>query len=45
MIPQCATRWVKLFTEWAKTVKPDGNCGMNHYPYEKLVCGLVDMQL
>jgi uncharacterized protein len=36
---------VKLFTEWAKTVKADGNCGMNHYPYEKLVCGLVDMQL
>jgi DUF1680 family protein len=36
---------VRLFTEWAKTVKPDGNCGMNHYPFEKLVCGLVDMQL
>src|SRR5690349_6700095 len=36
---------VRLFTEWAKTVKPDGNCGMMHYPFEKLVCGLVDIQL
>jgi hypothetical protein len=34
-----------LFTEWTKTVKPDGDCGMRHYPFEKLVCGLVDMQL
>jgi DUF1680 family protein len=36
---------IRLFTEWSKTVKPDGNCGMTHYPFEKLVCGLVDMQL
>jgi uncharacterized protein len=36
---------IRLYTEWAKTVKPDGNCGMMHYPFEKLVCGLVDMQL
>src|SRR5215475_5356061 len=36
---------IRLFAEWAKTVKPDGNCGMMHYPFEKLVCGLVDMQL
>lgn len=36
---------VLLFTEWAKTVKPDGNCGMGHYPFEKLVGGLVDLQL
>lgn len=36
---------IYLFTEWAKTVKPDGNCGMGHYPFEKLVGGLVDMQL
>lgn len=36
---------VRLFTEWAKTVGPDGNCGMTHYPFEKLVCGLVDLQL
>ena len=34
-----------LFTEWSKTVRPDGNCGMGHYPFEKLICGLVDMQL
>ncbi len=34
-----------LFTEWARTVKPDGDCGMRHYPFEKLICGLVDMQL
>jgi DUF1680 family protein len=36
---------IRLFSEWSKTVKPDGNCGMMHYPFEKLVCGLVDMQL
>ena len=36
---------IRLFTEWSKTVKPDGNCGMMHYPFEKLVGGLVDMQL
>jgi DUF1680 family protein len=34
---------VYLMTEWAKTIKSDGNCGMQHYPFEKLVCGLVDM--
>ena len=36
---------VTLFTEWARTVKPDGDCGMLHYPFDKLVCGLVDLQL
>ncbi len=36
---------VRLFTEWSKTVGADGDCGMTHYPYEKLVGGLVDMQL
>ncbi len=36
---------IGLFTEWAKTVKPDGDCGMRHYPYEKLVCGLVDLKV
>lgn len=35
---------VALFAEWAKTVPADGNCGMSHYPYDKLVCGLVDLQ-
>ena len=34
-----------LLTEFAKTVKPDGNCGMRHYAWEKLCCGLVDMHL
>jgi DUF1680 family protein len=36
---------VRLFTEWAKTVKPDGDCGMGHYAFEKLVCGLVDLKV
>lgn len=35
----------RLLTGWAKTVKPDGDCRMNHYPFEKLVCGLVDMHV
>lgn len=26
-------------------MKPDGDCGMGHYPYDKMVCGLVDLQL
>ena len=33
----------KLMSEYAKTVKPDGECGLRHYSYDKLVCGLVDM--
>jgi uncharacterized protein len=33
-----------LLTEWAKTVKSDGDCRMRHYSYDKMVCGLVDMQ-
>src|SRR5262245_14121027 len=36
---------IRLFTEWSKTVGADGNPNMRHYPFEKLVCGLVDMQL
>jgi DUF1680 family protein len=36
---------VRLMSEWAKTVKPDGDCGLRHYPFDKMVCGLVDMQL
>jgi uncharacterized protein len=35
----------RLLSGWAKTVKPDGSCTMDHYPYDKLVCGLVDMHL
>ncbi|HEY4329980.1 MAG TPA: beta-L-arabinofuranosidase domain-containing protein [Phycisphaerae bacterium] len=34
---------VKLMTEWAKTLPADGNSGMNHYAWDKLVCGLIDM--
>jgi DUF1680 family protein len=34
----------RLMTEWAKTVKPDGDCRMRHYAFDKLVCGLVDMR-
>ena len=36
---------VYLMSEWAKTVGPDGDCRMRHYAYEKLVCGLVDLQV
>jgi hypothetical protein len=36
---------VRLVTEFAKTVKPDGDCGMRHYAFDKLVCGLVDLKL
>ncbi len=34
---------VRLMTEWARTVPADGDCRMGPYPFEKLVCGLVDM--
>jgi DUF1680 family protein len=34
-----------LLAEWAKTLKPNGDSGMGHYTYDKLVCGLVDMHL
>ena len=33
-----------LIAEWAKTIKPNGDCGMDLYAYEKLLCGLVDLQ-
>jgi uncharacterized protein len=35
----------ELISEWAKTIKADGNCSMDLYAYEKLVCGLVDQHL
>jgi uncharacterized protein len=35
---------IALFTQSAKTVGPDGNCRMGHYPLEKLVGGLVDLK-
>ncbi|HUJ31290.1 MAG TPA: beta-L-arabinofuranosidase domain-containing protein [Candidatus Acidoferrum sp.] len=41
---QLRDKAVYLTSEFSKTVGPDGNCRMRHYPYEKLVCGLVDMQ-
>jgi hypothetical protein len=34
---------ITLYTEWAKTVGADGNARMDHYPFDKLVCGLVDL--
>jgi hypothetical protein len=36
---------VLLAHEWAKAVGADGNSRMGHYPFEKLVCGLVDLKL
>jgi DUF1680 family protein len=33
-----------LLREWGKTLKPDGDCGMGHYHFDKIVCGLVDMR-
>ena len=35
---------VRLFEGWAATVPPDGNCGMGHYAFDKLVGGLVDLK-
>ena len=35
----------RLFTEWSKTVPADGNCRMSHYAFEKLVCGLLDLEM
>lgn len=34
-----------LLAEWGRTVKPDGNCGMDLYAYDKLLCGLVDLKV
>ena len=34
-----------LLTEFAKTVSANGDCRMGHYPFEKVVCGLLDMHL
>jgi hypothetical protein len=35
---------VDLMTAWAKTIRPNGDARMRHYPFDKLVCGLVDMK-
>ncbi|MDE3166854.1 MAG: glycoside hydrolase family 127 protein, partial [Acidobacteriota bacterium] len=34
-----------LLAEWARTLPPDGNCGMDLYAYDKLLCGLVDLKI
>lgn len=34
-----------LITEWARTLGPDGDCRMDLYTYDKLVCGLLDQHL
>lgn len=36
---------IRLFAGWAATIKSDGDCHMRHYPFDKLVCGLVDLKL
>jgi DUF1680 family protein len=36
---------VKLAAGWARTIKADGDSGMRHYPFDKAVCGLVDLHL
>jgi DUF1680 family protein len=36
---------ILLADEWAKTVPASGDCRMRHYPFEKLIGGLVDMKL
>jgi hypothetical protein len=36
---------IDLFGGWASTVKPNGDCGMDHYAFDKLICGLVDLEL
>jgi DUF1680 family protein len=42
--PAIRDKAVTLFTEWAKTLPADGNSRMGHYPFEKLVGGLVDLK-
>ena len=37
------TMAVTLYSEWVKTIGADGNARMDHYPFDKLVCGLVDL--
>ena len=36
---------VALVSAWAQTIKADGDAGMRHYPFDKMVCGLVDLHL
>src|SRR6476660_3268011 len=37
------TMALTLYTEWVKTVGADGDAHMDHYSFDKLVCGLVDL--
>lgn len=34
----------RLLAGWARTIKPDGDCRMRHYAFDKMVCGLVDLK-
>src|SRR5262245_59418428 len=36
---------VAIVSAWAQTIKADGDAGMRHYPFDKMVCGLVDLHL
>ncbi len=42
---QLRDKAVALLGEYTRTLKADGDAGMRHYPFDKLVCGLVDLQL
>jgi hypothetical protein len=35
---------VRFFSEWSRTVKANGDCRADHYAFDKMVCGLVDLQ-
>jgi uncharacterized protein len=36
---------IGLFEAWVETLPPDGDAGMGHYRFDKLVGGLVDLEL
>ena len=42
---QLRDKAIALLGEYTKTLKADGDTGMRHYPFDKLVCGLVDLQI
>ena len=42
---QLRDKAIALLGECTKTLKADGDTGMRHYPFDKLVCGLVDLQI
>ncbi len=43
--PAVRDKALVLFAEWSKTLPPNGDAGMGHYRFDKLVCGLVDLSL